>query len=1513
MIISQMEIRLSAGIARLQQDLDAARRAVGGTMDRISASVAGAMKMFAGLAAGFSVAALAGFVKSSIDAVDALNDLSVRSRVAIEDLAGLAYGAKLSDTTLEGVADSITKLGQNIGKDGAKFRALGITAKEPLEAYKQLADIFKDIQDPQQRAAFGAEALGKTWQSSAVLLESGAEGIAALIDEGKALSGVTEQVAADAGRFNDKIDEMGFIVRGVGTRIAADLLPMLNLLVQDMSATGDEVDSAVEKFNPLTEVLRVLIILGGNVGFVLKGIASEIGTWAQQIGEYYSAIGQFIGLDFSGGWATLKATFGKGGIGDQAAASAADAREAFDKWEASWVNVGTAADRESKRAEAAGNDMADALIKNFTGAGKAAGDSSAKVAAFLNSSEVNGARQKAADSTASAAAKEQSAYAGLIASIKEKMAASRAEIAGAGSLTAAQQIRIKLDEELAAGKVTLTDKHLKEVRALIDNAEALEKNASAAKQVREAVAALADERDKNYESLVAEAVANEKLVETFGKTKKQIEMMTLARDEDRLAQRASLELDEKAVAQLEREIEARKRGVVALGTLDVLEQQKKATDDAAAAQSEFWKSIDETAHATFVSIANGSKDAAQRLKDTFKNVFFDWLYQQTIKKWFINVGLVGTTSVAGAAESAAGGSAGGLGSLINAGKSIYEGFASGFAGAGATLGGYVTTLGNLFGSSATSAFGAGLSMSSTQAATAAAAYNGAGMAGTGSAINAGAAAAPYASLAAGAAVGFFGGNLISGQYGSKATTALGTAIGAVIAGPLGAAIGGLLGGVANRAFGMGDKKVTGQSIEGMLTPTGATGNNLSSWTQKGGWFRSDKSDTTPTALSGEQSALFTTAYKGILDLSKTFGDALGVETSALSTRLQKLSIDFKGLTTDAEKGAAVTKFFEGVANTVAAELVPSIAKFAAEGEAASATLVRLATDYRNVDDIFAAIGATIKQTGLAGIEMREGLISAAGGLDALAAGVGYVQQNFISEADRLVQAQKQLADGLSGIGYSALKTKDDFKAAVQGFDWTREGAAGLFVQLLALAPAFKEVTDAADAAAKVASEAAQVASEAVKQAAIVAAQAAKDMAATLLSNVDEAFAVLQRVVDREKAINAQAHAAEMKAMQARIDISTSSITKLKSLSDSLKSSLDAMSISGTGDSDARTVGQAQIRAALAIVKAGGPLPTADSLKEALSSITKDASDQFATYDEYLTDFYKTQNDIAALGKVSDAALSVEQKTLDLLQAQKDASQVAYDAELARLNDLVETTRSQIDVLKGMDTSLLTINQSLQAVLSAIVQARANPIVSAPAGITQSYQDALGRAPDKAGMEFWQQQAANGSSLGDIDGLIKGSAEAQVQKLYKELLGRSADGTGMDYWSSLMNSGTSVDSIRAAIKADSEYKSLHPFAVGTNFVPRDMPAYIHEGEAIIPAADNRELMSRLSAPAANNSAELIAELRAQRDEQRVENEKLLKVVESHLYAIAKSAKNTEDFLDGAVNGGAPIATKAEGPA
>jgi Lambda phage tail tape-measure protein (Tape_meas_lam_C) len=172
-----------------------------------------------------SAGGIAALVFSSINAADKLNDLSKSTNLSVEDLSGLSLASQQSGSDLDAVADSISKLALNMGKNAEKFRALGITAKDPLEAFKQLADVFVQIKDPQLQAAFASEALGKSWKTVAPLLAEGGKNIGEMVEKGKRLSGVTKDMADNADKFNDNLAELKTISAGIGTKLAEEMLP----------------------------------------------------------------------------------------------------------------------------------------------------------------------------------------------------------------------------------------------------------------------------------------------------------------------------------------------------------------------------------------------------------------------------------------------------------------------------------------------------------------------------------------------------------------------------------------------------------------------------------------------------------------------------------------------------------------------------------------------------------------------------------------------------------------------------------------------------------------------------------------------------------------------------------------------------------------------------------------------------------------------------------------------------------------------------------------------------------------------------------------------------------------------------------------------------------------------------------------------------------------------------------------------------------------------------------------
>ena len=1073
MIISELEIRLSAQIARLQQDMDNARRVVGSTMDRISASVAGAMKMFAGLAAGLTVAVFARFVKGGIDAADAMDELREKTGLLMKDVAGVRLIFQREGFGDQELVTSMSKLSKAITTGGGGLAALKVATKDASGEFRStqavlydVADRFAKMENGAQKSALAMDIFGKSGVSLIPMLNGGSEGMRDMAEMAQKLGLViSQETATAAGDFNDTLSLIGQGSQGVAQGIAAELLPTLNSLAGSFLTSMTSGDKLASTANVLGGVLKILYTVG--VGIV----------------EVFSTVGKAVGAAAAMTVAVLSGNFKEAATIHKSLA--ADIGEG-------WASTATAV---SDAWTGAGADTVAAMAK----VGKAQKDvlaaQEARDAAAKKDAAAYAASAKAAKDFAGALEIE-TAQVGLSADQIKMMAAARA---------AAKAPTAELRMEIMKAALALDIATKAEAEKVAADKAVAESNKRAAEGLAEFTKlqqAYGDQVAKSIQAANDEAAKNVELVATFGMTKNAIEQMELARLQDQLAQRASTGLTLDEIAALEALIEAKKRSAAATGSLEVLEKQKKASDEAAAAQVSFWKSIDQTAHDTFISIANGSKDAATRLKETFKNVFFDWLYQMTIKKWIVNIGTSTDTSGIGGIASALGGDSSGGGGILGTasnwlsiGKTIYSGFSTGIA---ASLGGQITTLGNLFGSQAVSAFGTGMTLTTSQAGTAAGAYAAAGNTTAAGGLTAGAGAAGAIPIIGWIIAGMMANNAyfkqgwqMDGQKSDIAESLFKSTAKGNFFGPLlgSASIGigagdkalqklglndqmaSLISGSAlwTRAFGHQKATVESQGLRGTINAGGIDAENYANILQKGGWFRSNKRNVVRAGLNNETDAEFDGTIKSMITAVKGFGKVLGLEATTIDGYTKAFDIKFTGKAQ--EDNAAVSKLFADVGDELSMRLVPGLAAFAKEGEAAITTLQRLTSDYMAVDNILAATGQSIKLFGVAGIEVREQMIAAAGGLDALASGVSYFQQNWLSEAEQLAPVQKQVTEALAAMGMSSVKTNDQFKAAVLGIDLSTKAGAELYVQMLALAPAFKTVADAQEAAVRALAEA----------------------------------------------------------------------------------------------------------------------------------------------------------------------------------------------------------------------------------------------------------------------------------------------------------------------------------------------------------------------------------------------------------------------------------------------------------
>lgn len=241
-------VDFNANLARFTSAIDKATNDLNKFQSNASRVSGNINKIFSNLGVGLSVAAVVAFGKSAIDAADRLNDLSASTGLSLKNLASLSLLAKQSGSDLDGMAGAISKLSKNVGLNEKEFRALGITAKDPLEAFKQLADVFVSIEDPQKRAAVASKALGKSWESAAPTLALGGAEIGRLVEKNNDLTKGLADSAKSADAFNDNMATLKASLFSLASTAIPPLADGLQKIINLFSEVDTKTQTTAENF-----------------------------------------------------------------------------------------------------------------------------------------------------------------------------------------------------------------------------------------------------------------------------------------------------------------------------------------------------------------------------------------------------------------------------------------------------------------------------------------------------------------------------------------------------------------------------------------------------------------------------------------------------------------------------------------------------------------------------------------------------------------------------------------------------------------------------------------------------------------------------------------------------------------------------------------------------------------------------------------------------------------------------------------------------------------------------------------------------------------------------------------------------------------------------------------------------------------------------------------------------------------------------------------------------------------
>lgn len=436
-------------------------------------------------------------------------------------------------------------------------------------------------------------------------------------------------------------------------------------------------------------------------------------------------------------------------------------------------------------------------------------------------------------------------------------------------------------------------------------------------------------------------------------------------------------------------------------------------------------------------------------------------------------------------------------------------------------------------------------------------------------------------------------------------------------------------------------------------------------------------------LLGQFSDIFAGAGEA-LDL------AAGVFGIDFDKYLEKLKIDPKKLSLKGLEGDALTAeieaFFSSTLDGWASVLIDGtgvLEKFQEVGEGAFETMLRVAGETEAFAEAADKLGFNFDVVGIAAVEAVQYLADAAGGFDALSQSVSNYAGKFLSDAERVAAATKVVDQEFGKLGIAVPKTREEFTALVQGLDLTTESGREQFATLMRLVDVTDSYISSLDKETKAKEEAAKAA-------------------------IGVSFDALNRAVQAERDVMDKINQTALDALQ-------KSLTEHQSVANSLASALGSMSLeSSRFDLVSRRAAQAQVIAANAIARAGGPLPGVGQLDAALQALARPSEQLYSNFEDYARDFYATQKSLQELQEAANGQVSIDEQNLK-------AQEAYHAAELDRLDDLVGYYQDQINVLNGIDTSVLTVADAINKLNTALLVMGVNAVP--PAAVTSAAQSA----------------------------------------------------------------------------------------------------------------------------------------------------------------------------------------------
>jgi tape measure domain-containing protein len=1371
--------RARSGLNALGIDAQRAERSVSSSADRIKSSMGGvdtairaaaaALATFAGARAFVQIAdqmkllesrirltmtatedftaiqrQLVQVANSSRASLQDIGTLYARLAVPIQKLGGttnetvgianaLSKALLLSGASAQEASSAIIQFSQAMGKgvlNGDEFRSIAENAPIVLRLMEQqLGKTNAELRKMAEDGKLTADVIGNVLLANLNNLEKQASTIPMTV--GQAFVLFKNNLALAVDEFEKATGAADGLANVIGS-MAASIGPAIRLLT-DLAKILFQFEGSAQAFDVLGQAVKIafqtILVVGGNVAFVLRGIVQEVVTLGRQAVSV-----------FQGDFATAA------NIGARSARDAEQARVAFDAWEKSVMNFGQA----SKDAGGQAGTAAQEFRKLGNGAAEV--DEKAKKAAE--------ALRKLREQFAAQIADQRLINTLIMQGMEAEQARERVQLARAGALGAEieqlTQLRAQEDALLETRKMMVEEIEAED-KVLVDLIKSYEKNTEE----------LAKQNDALAEQVRAQLNQNEALGLT-GEALALVEANRIRETQAQLQQKIvtleGIQGREAEIEQLRRQIEllddladARIAGAVKADDIkrakEAIEVQQKEAQQLERIFQDVGRSLTDSLFRGFESGKGFLRSFVDSIKNTFKSLVIRFAVQPVLTSIAGSLaGALGFSGAANASTGSAGGFGGGFIEALSGGKSIIDALSGSFTSGLSSFASSLGSAGFSSGASFVNGFSSALS-------------------GGGQATFAGASTAFNLGNFAGQAAPFAGAviSALQGDLKGAAFQGAGAAIGTALGGPIGGFIGSTIGSLVSSLFGGGGPKAISTqalttrqgsaagrdgkagNIEGILDGIGSINaqfiTRLDSLLEAAGVARA--ADLSVASEIG----LFDKRRRGGFNFQISAGGR-EIVSGANDTFGNDVKVIAEALTKDLF-GPALRDAFIALAEDVVS---PAIRDFLSAVETPEEIEQRIGviTQLQGASELLNdKFGATVDQ--------MVQLANEGGNIAAVLEGLN----GLISPIEALELQAQRLQERFTALGVSAPVNAEALRSMIQQIDKSTAAGRELAAGLAQLAPAFQQV-------------------EAARQQALDAAdQQILGIFGAIVAERDAARATLQSLVDeRVRAIEDTASAfddiiASLRDFRQELEFIAGD-TGPFALSIRRAQFEGVARRAALGDIEAAQslpdVGRGLLEVAaeqsatredflreLARVRNGVDAAEATALRQ--KSIQEQQLDALREQVEGLVDLNASQLTIeqaVANLETAEAAVQTASRQLEALGL-INTSVLSLDdrlRELAAALGVAVTERQRIAATGGVTQAVQTQVAAVQAANSVVNGLAATIVTDRERQIAGVYQSLLGRSADIGGLGSF---AASSLTIAQIEDAVRGSEEFRVRQ------------------------------------------------------------------------------------------------------------------------------------------------------